>query len=87
VDNTDYLLTNSHKERNSLLTTYKEICVCNPKSHSYCTEGSASDLNAGLLGPFVMFNKIGANLKHCLDVNLVTNTSLLKRNVTDRQMR
>jgi hypothetical protein len=81
------MLTNSHKERDSLLATYKEICIFNPSSHSYCTGGSASDPNSGLSGPFVMFNKSGETVNHCLDVNLVTNTSQLKRNVTDRQMR
>jgi hypothetical protein len=57
------MLTNSHTEKDSLLVTYKEICVFNPSSHSYCTGVSASDPNAGFSGPFVMFNKSGANLK------------------------
>jgi hypothetical protein len=57
------MLTNDHTERDSLLATYKEICVFNPSSHSYCTGGSASDPNAVHSSPFVMFNKSGANLK------------------------
>ncbi len=62
-DNTDYMLAHSHQERDSLLATYKEICVYNPASNSYCTGGSANDPNAGLSGPFVMFNKSGPNRK------------------------
>jgi len=55
---TVHMLTNSHKERDSLLATYKEICICNPKSHTYCTGGSASDPNEGLSAPFVLFKKM-----------------------------
>jgi hypothetical protein len=47
-DNTQHMLTNSHTERDSLLAIYKEICVFNPSSHSYCTRDSSSDLNVGL---------------------------------------
>ncbi len=78
--NTDYMLTKSHKERDSLLATNKEICVCNPSSHSYCTGGSADDLNTGLSGPFVMFNKSGANRKPLFRCKSGDKTSsLLKR--------
>jgi len=60
-DNSDYMLVHSSKERDSLLATYKEVCVYNPASKDYCVAGE--DIISGISGPFVMFDRNGPNRK------------------------
>ena len=39
------------------------MCVYNPSSHAFCLGGDPKDVNAGLTGPFVMFDKPGKDRK------------------------